>query len=323
MLCFRSVVLLSGNKLEVWSSTRRKKMIRQAYLFARLGLAGTFVAAIIFTGSLVLAQAGEDYTPAIGQPGKDVIWVPTPEELVDRMLRMAQVTAEDYVVDLGSGDGVITIAAARDFKARALGIEYNPDMVELARRNAQRAGVADRATFIHGDIFEEDFSSATVVTMYLLQQLNLRLRDTLLQMKPGTRLVSHAFDMDDWEPDDTATVEGRIAFLWIVPAQVDGIWRLNFSQGGRSVTATMVLEQEFQKFSGTLSQQGVVTQLDETRLSGNVIEFVHGDSQGHQRRFSGTVDGNRMQGTVSDSAGQTVEFHAERQSAGSSSHSRY
>jgi SAM-dependent methyltransferase len=249
--------------------------------------------------------------------------VPTPEELVDRMLRMAQVTAEDYVVDLGSGDGVITIAAARDFNARALGIEYNPDMVELAKRNAQRAGVADRATFIHGDIFEEDFSSATVVTMYLLQQLNLRLRDTLLQMKPGTRLVSHAFDMGEWEADDTATVEGRMAFLWIVPAQVDGTWRLNFPQGGQSVTATMTLEQEFQQFGGTLSQRGVVSQLKEPRLSGDAIEFVISDSQGHQRRFSGTVEGNRIQGTVSDSAGQLAEFRAERQSAGASGRSSY
>lgn len=296
-------------------------MIHQPHLFVRLGLAGALLLALVFAGSLVFAQAGEDYTPIIGQPGKDVVWVPTPEALVDRMLRMAQVTAADYVVDLGSGDGVITIAAARDFNARALGIEYNPDLVELAKRNAQRAGVADRATFIHGDIFEEDFSSATVVTMYLLQQLNLRVRDTLLQMKPGTRVVSHAFDMEEWEADDIATVEGRMAFLWIVPAQIEGTWRLSFSQGGQSVTATMALEQDFQQFSGTLSQ-GMVSQLDETRLTGDAIEFVLSDSQGHQRRFSGTVEGNLMQGTVSDSAGQLVEFHAERQTAGSSSRSR-
>jgi len=302
---------------------KEEKMIIQSYLFVRLSLVGAFLATTIFSGSLAFSQAGEDYTPTIGQPGKDVVWVPTPEELVDRMLRMAQVTAEDYVVDLGSGDGVITIAAARDFNARALGIEYNPDMVELAKRNARRAGVADRATFIHGDIFEQDFSSATVVTMYLLQQLNLRLRDTLLQMKPGTRLVSHAFDMGEWEADDTATVEGSMAFLWIVPAQVDGIWRLSFPQGGLSVTATMTLEQEFQQFGGTLSQRGVVSQLNEPRLSGDAIEFVISDSQGHQRRFSGTVEGNRIQGTVSDSAGQLAEFHAERQSAGASGRSSY
>lgn len=298
-------------------------MTRQSHLFVLLSLAGAFLATIIFNGSLVFAQAGEDYTPTVGQPGKDVVWVPTPEKLVDRMLRMAQVTAADYVVDLGSGDGIITITAARDFNARALGIEYNPDMVELARRNAQSAGVADRVTFIQGDIFEEDFSSATVVTMYLLQQLNLRLRDTLLQMKPGTRLVSHAFDMGEWKADDTATVEGRMAFLWIVPAQVDGSWRLSFSQGGQPVIATMELEQEFQKFSGALSQQGVVSQLNETRLAGDAIEFVLSDTQGRQRRFSGTVEANRIQGTVSDSAGQLVEFHAERQVGGSSSRSSH
>ena len=297
-------------------------MFRQPHLFVRLGLIGAFFVVILLSGSLVFAQTDEEYTPTVGQPGKDVVWVPTPEELVDRMLQMAEVTAEDYVVDLGSGDGVITIAAARDFNARALGIEYNPDMVELAKRNAQRAGVADRVTFVHGDIFEEDFSSATVVTMYLLQQLNLRLRDTLLQMKPGTRLVSHAFDMGEWEADDTATVKGRMAFLWIVPAQVDGTWHLSFPQGGQSVSATMAIEQEFQKFSGILSQQGVFSQLNEPRLTGDTIEFVLSDSQGQQRRFRGTVEGNRMQGTVSDPAGQMAEFYAERNVAGSSTRNR-
>ena len=159
--------------------------------------------------ALARSQTTNAFTPQVGQSGKDVIWVPTPDALVDRMLRMAQVTPDDFVVDLGSGDGKIVIAAARDFKARSLGVEFNPDMVTLSRRNAETAGVAGRARFEQGDIFTFDYSAATVVTMYLLPGLNLRLRPQLLKMRPGTRLVTHQFTMGSWEPDDSATVENR------------------------------------------------------------------------------------------------------------------
>jgi SAM-dependent methyltransferase len=206
---------------------------------------GLFVAA---TGAFAQAQKQEEYEPQVGQPGKDVVWVPTEEALVDRMLDMAKVTPEDYVIDLGSGDGRTVIAAAKR-GAHALGIEYNPDMVELSIRNAANAGMSDRAKFVKADLFESDFSKATVITMFLLPQINLRLRPKLLDLKPGTRIVSNSFSMDEWEADETSTLEGDCrtwctAFLWIVPAKVEGKWKL---QDGE-----LTLGQQFQKVSGTL-----------------------------------------------------------------------
>src|SRR5688572_4257962 len=169
--------------------------------------------------------ASQDYQPQVGQEGKDVIWVPTPQSLVERMLQMAGTKSTDYVVDLGSGDGRTVITAAKKFGARALGVEYNADMVALAKRAAEKEGVADKAQFVNGDIFQTDFSKATVLTMYLLPSLNLKLRPTILNMKPGTRVVSHAFTMDDWEADQVDSSEGRTAYLWIVPAKVAGTWK--------------------------------------------------------------------------------------------------
>ena len=188
------------------------------------GLAGVCVA---LGPAMVGASAQQPaYEPQVGQSGKDVIWVPTPQTLVDRMLQMAKVTPSDYVIDLGSGDGRTVITAAK-LGATAHGIEYNPDMVELSKRNAAKAGVAEKATFAKADIFASDFSKATVVTMFLLPALNLKLKPILLNMEPGTRVVSNSFDMGDWKPDETAHVENDStgycrAFLWIIPAKVDG-----------------------------------------------------------------------------------------------------
>ncbi len=227
----------------------------------------------------VLQDRGEErygdelYRPYSGQAGKDVVWVPTPESLVSAMLESAGVTPRDFVVDLGSGDGRIAIAAARQFGARAHGIEYNPNMVALARRMAQRAGVADRVTFAQGDIFESDFSEATVVTMYLLPSLNLRLRDTLLRMRPGTRVVSHAFDMGDWEPDRTIRTDEATGYLWIVPANVAGRWA--FEIGNERFAAE--LSQRYQKLTmprGSPFRDGRVagTSVLLTRTTGQVLE---------------------------------------------------
>ncbi len=226
-------------------------------------------------------QYGDEvYRPYSGQAGKDVVWVPTPDSLVRAMLETAGVTRNDYVVDLGAGDGRIAIAAGRDFGARAHGIEYNPKMVALARRNAQRAGVADRVTFAQADIFKSDFSEATVVTMYLLPSLNLRLRETILKMRPGTRVVSHAFDMGDWEPDQTIRTDDASGYMWIVPAQVAGRWAFEI---GNERFATE-LGQTFQKLSvprgGPLRAgevRGTIVRL--TRANGQVIEGeVRGDT---------------------------------------------
>src|ERR1700752_3923407 len=195
----------------------------------------------------------QPYEPKVGQAGKDVVWVPTSQALVDKMLDMAKVTPQDVVIDLGSGDGRTVITAAKR-GAKAMGIEYNPDMVELSQRNAKTAGVTDKATFVKADLFETDFSKANVVTMFLLPSINLKLRPKILDMKPGTRIVTNSFNMEDWEADQTETVGGDCtswctALLWIVPAKVQGSWAM--PQGELKLTQT------FQKVSGSLGAQAI------------------------------------------------------------------
>ena len=241
-------------------------------------------------------NAARDYTPTVGQEGKDVIWVPTPQALVEKMLDMAKLTPKDLHYDLGSGDGRTVIAAAKR-GAQAVGVEYNPDMVALSERAAAKEGVAGKAKFIQGDIFQTDFSNATVVTLYLLPSLNVKLRPTLLKMKPGTRVVSHAFNMDDWQPDQTENVEGRTAYLWIVPAPVDGTWRWNGSGNGPK-EYEVALRQQFQKVDGAARLDGRLGQLRDVKLGGDQISFTVLDPEGARRDFSGRVSGNTMQGVV-------------------------
>ncbi len=229
--------------------------------------------------------ANTEYTPQVGQSGKDVIWVPTPKSLVEKMLKMADVKPTDYVIDLGAGDGVTVITAAKQFGVRALGIEYNPEMVELAKRNAQNEGVAARAEFVRGDIFTTDFSQATVLTMYLLPYLNMKLRPTILNMKPGTRIVSHAFTMEDWMPDQTDSTEGRTAYLWIVPAKVEGRWKIGQSE--------IELKQKFQAFEGTYRTNDTTWRLTHVNLRGDQISFTAGTAT-----YTGRVTGSIMQGTM-------------------------
>ncbi len=242
---------------------------------------------------------GSDYVPHVGQEGKDVIWVPTPESLVERMLDMTGVTARDYVIDLGAGDGRTVIAAAKR-GARALGIEYNADMVVLAKRNAEKAGVGDRAQFIQGDIFKTDFSQADVLTLYLLPSLNLKLRPTILKMRPGTRVVSHAFTMDDWEPDQTDSVEGRTAYMWIVPAPVEGNWRMSLS-GNQALAEELVLRQRFQYAEGLVKIHGKTGQVRNVRIQGAQIRFtIFEPTNGEPLRyeFTGRVSDDAMEGVV-------------------------
>jgi hypothetical protein len=243
------------------------------------------------------SECERDYKPQVGQAGKDVVWVPTPDELVNKMLTMAKVTPKDYVVDLGAGDGKIAIAAGKKFGATALGIEYNPDMAKLAQCYVQAEGVTDKVKIIQGDIFKEDFSKATVVTMYLLPELNVRLRPTILAMKPGTRVTSHQFTMGDWEPDETAELEYRSAYLWIVPAKVEGIW--TFREAGADTTSFMVtLSQQFQRIKGDASMGYNKNPLVGATLRGEEIKFAFNDDKGQTRTFTGTVRGNEMTGTL-------------------------
>jgi hypothetical protein len=243
------------------------------------------------------AASPDTYVPSSGQPGKDVVWVPSPQALVDRMLDMAKVTRGDYLVDLGSGDGRTVITAAKR-GVRAHGIEYNPDMVALSRRNAQAAAVGQLATFERADIFESDFSKATVVTLFLLPSLNLKLRPTLLHMKPGARIVSNTFDMDDWQPDESIDAGGECsswcrAHKWIVPAKVEGDWRLG--------NGALKLTQSFQMLSGTLTQGGREMPLSDAKMDGSAITFTAGG-----QRFSGSVAGARMSGSRPDGSKWTA-----------------
>ena len=256
--------------------------------FVRRSLSALCLAWAVACGFSPAQAAQGEYQPEVGQEGKDVVWVPTPQVLVDKMLDMAKVTPKDYVIDLGSGDGRTVITAAKR-GAKALGIEYNPEMVELSKRNAAKEGVTDKATFMKADLFESDFSHATVITMFLLPSINMKLRPKILDLKPGTRIVANSFDMEDWKPDETAKVDGCsnwcTAYLWIVPAKVGGIW--NLPQG------ELTLKQTFQMVSGTLKSGNNTVQITNGKLNGDQITFTAGGAQ-----YTGHVSGNSIEGTV-------------------------
>jgi len=273
-------------------------------------IASISVAASICAASAASAQS--DFQPYIGQEGKDVVWVPTPDEVVERMLNMAQTKAEDYVIDLGAGDGKIPIAAAKKFGARALGVEYNPQMVNLAQRNAKAAGVLGRARIVEGDIFATDFTQATVLTLYLLPALNMKLRPRILAMRPGARVVAHAFDMEDWEPDEVSDLDGRRVFLWIVPARVSGRWAMELSGAGGPEKLGVNLDQRFQELKGTVRLGSVLVGLREPRLSGSKIAFAYVDNKGSRRDFTGRVSGEAMEGSFRADGGGEGRWSATR-----------
>jgi len=257
-----------------------------------------FLLTLVLAGALQLGgqapaqeqAAQKPYEPQVGQEGKDVVWVPTSDALVEQMLDLAKLTPEDYLIDLGSGDGRTVIAAARR-GVRAHGIEFNPEMVALSRSKAVAANIVGRATFEEGDLFESDLSKATVITMFLLPDINLKLRPTLLDLEPGTRIVSNSFDMGEWEEDERATVTEDCsswctALLWIVPAKVAGVWRL--PQG------TLRLQQEFQKISGTLGSAAISS----GEVRGTEVTFTAGGVT-----YSGRLEGDTLRGTLKGALG--------------------
>jgi len=240
------------------------------------------------------AAGGDDkYQPRLGQEGKDVIWMPTGGELVTLMLKTAKVTPNDLVYDLGAGDGKIAIAAAKEFGARSIGIEFNPDMAAFAQRNAVRAGVGDRVKIINGDIFKEDFSKATVVTLYLLPDLNLKLRPILLKMKPGTRVVSHAFTMGDWEADQEIEA-GQRGYFWIVPANVAGDWVIDGIETQNKVVLNLV--QRYQRIGGSLTVGGKAQPILNPSLEGDKLRFGYIDRNNNLHNVKLTVNGSQLKG---------------------------
>jgi precorrin-6B methylase 2 len=246
----------------------------------------------VLSASAASAQ-NKPFEPQVGQAGKDVVWVPTPQALVDRMLDMAKLTPQDFHMDLGSGDGRTVITAAKR-GARSMGVEYNPDMVELSKRNAAEAKVTDKATFVQADLFQTDFSKANVVTMFLLPSINMRLRPTILNMRPGTRIVANTFTMEDWQADETSTIGGDCtswctALLWIVPAKVEGSWKLPQGQ--------LTLKQNFQNVTGTLGSAAIA----DGKLRGDEITFT-----ANGVKYTGKVDGNTIRGTASQGGAFTA-----------------
>lgn len=237
------------------------------------------------------ADCERQYTPQRGQEGKDVVWAPTEDSMLVRMLEMANITPADKVYDLGSGDGKIPIAAAKHFGATAVGIEYDAALVKHARCLAAADGVQARVTFVEGDIFATDFSDATVVTLYLLPALNLRLRPALLDMKPGTRIVSYSFTMGEWEPDDHLDSFGDgSAYFWIVPANVGGRWTFRPAKGGEGFDVE--LEQAFQKLGGLAGDARVTGSLEGDEIS---FAFTHA---AEDTRITGTVETDRITATL-------------------------
>jgi SAM-dependent methyltransferase len=251
----------------------------------RIALALLLSLSTAFAFSQAQKAPAPAYEPQVGQEGKDVVWVPTPQALVDKMLDMAKVTAKDYVIDLGSGDGRTVITAAKR-GARAMGIEYNPSMVALAKRNAEKEGVAGRASFMKADLFESDFSEATVITMFLLPEINLKLRPKILGLKPGTRVVSNTFTMGDWKADETADPDGCdgswcTALLWIVPAKAAGTYKTPHGE--------VTLKQQFQMLSGTLRTGGKTLALT-GKVRGDEVSFSAGG-----RQYRGRMNGSQLE----------------------------
>jgi hypothetical protein len=258
------------------------------------------VAALVLAAGTAAAQQTQTQTqtpfePQVGQPGKDVVWVPTDEQLVEKMLDLAKITPQDFVMDLGSGDGRNIIGAAKR-GARAVGVEYNPQMVELSRENAKKAGVADKATFIEGDMYEADISKATALVLFLLPVNLEKLTPKFLDMKPGTRIVDNTFAIPGWDPDVTERLETDCqtwcsALLWIVPAKVHGTWRLADGQ--------IAFDQKFQMVTGTVQTGSGSAQIEEGRLRGEEITFSAGGNQ-----YTGRVTGDTIQGRVKGSGGE-------------------
>ena len=253
----------------------------------RVSLAVSLMA--IAVGAVDAQVAPGEFQPQVGQAGKDVVWVPTPPALVERMLDMAQVTPQDYVVDLGSGDGRNIVAAARR-GARALGVEFNPEMVELSKRNAAKEGVSDKASFVRGDMFEADISQATVLALFLLPDNMMKLQSKFLDLKPGSRIVGNTFGFQDWSPDAQETVSTDCsswctALLWIVPVKVEGTWQ--------SPQGELTLKQNYQMLTGTLTAGGRSGPITGGRLRGDQISFTVAGAE-----YSGRVNGDTIEGTV-------------------------
>jgi|JRYD01.1.fsa_nt_gb SAM-dependent methyltransferase len=273
-------------------------IVRQLFLVALATI--LLVPTVASSATATREQCFRQFSPKSGQAGKDVIWVPTLDALVDAMLKAAKVGPDDYVIDLGSGDGKIPIAAAKNFGARALGVEYNPQMVQLARCYVRVEDLSDRVQIVQGDIFETDFSQATVLTLYLLTDLNLKLRPTILNLRPGTRVVSNTFKMGDWSPDQfiESEIGNTRAYLWIVPAKLDGLWEFREDTSGETFRVQFTQHHQELKSAPASVQESLP--IRNAKLRGADIEFTLDAPPG--LHLAGTVDGDEMRLTARSGA---------------------
>ena len=255
------------------------------------------VAALLACAATAFAQPAD--APQVGQVSKDSVWVPTPERLIHRMLQLADTAPNDVVIDLGSGDGRIPIHAAKHFGARAIGIELEANLVRIARQNAVAQGVAGRAEFVQGDLFESDLSKATVIALYISPGAMEKLKPRFLKLAPGTRIVSHQFTLDDWQPDERVHSEGREAYLWVVPATLTGEWRVRLE----GEDFRLRIEQHYQRLTTQGERAGKLLPVIGARLRGRELRFTSFDRDGNTRHYTGRLQAERLEGS---SEGQVV-----------------
>jgi predicted O-methyltransferase YrrM len=262
---------------------------RMHQLISSRSIVASLVAASWLLPPLAAAQE------VLNRPHLDVIYVPTPNNVVQRMLEMAQVRSDDYVIDLGSGDGRVLVAAAKTHGARGFGVDIDPERVKEARQNAQTAGVADRVEFRQQNLFETPIREATVLTMYLMPDVNLKLRPRVLsELRPGTRVVSHDFDMKDWKPDQRTSVGRSKVYMWIVPAKVEGRWTVQTDDGQ---SLALDLKQRYQEIEGTATLDGRALPIRQGRVRGAQISFAIATGQGRAIHYTGQIVGNMIQAT--------------------------
>lgn len=263
-----------------------------------LGLSAALVLSLSLSGASAIQEA------AAPTRAPDVIFVPTPEAVVKAMLKLANVKKGELVYDLGCGDGRAVIAAARDFGARGIGVDIDPARIQESKANAADAGVTDRVEFKQADLFELNFADADVVFLYLLPSLNLKLRPRILdELRPGTRVVSHSFSMDDWKADETQHPSGRTVYYWVVPAKVQGTWHVKLPDGSQGVLA---LEQKFQTVTGTVTANGQTLPIKDGRLKGTELTLVFGEGP-NSGLATFTVAGNQLNGNARRGASGTQE----------------
>ena len=247
-----------------------------------------WVAGVIVTLCLGLQVRAQDEAASDKPIKKDVPYVPTPQPVVDRMLEMAQVTKDDVVYDLGCGDGRMVVTAAKKYGARGVGVDIDPQRIKESNENAKSAGVTDKVKFSIKDLFTMEFGEANVLTMYLLPDVNLKLRPKILSdMKPGSRIVSHSFDMDEWKPDGEDEVDSSTIYFWIVPAQVEGVTEAKVkAEGGQEQTAKVNLKQEFQNVTGTVNVGGKDVEIKDGKLKGSELSFT-----ADGKKYTATIEG--------------------------------